>query len=473
MPKKSATASSTRGRRRSARVQSDNKENDSVKENDSSNAYEDKEGVEMKKSDTVQHDSDSEDEDDDQEEGRYEFEGTTYATYQDMVNAKRKRNEDYLKKNGLWNPSQKFREEARQKKEASRNGIKRRKIIANTREPSSRRKSSRLAGTPADGRFVEHEGGGAFVIAGESDSKDGSTKRTLTNSKTLITTTVKDSYSSYNRGRATEDGVSLSLEEAVLLCDPKWVQETSVDDAKTFHKETLLPFVQHQDSSPIKTNTGSQVKKDNAKSTKSPTSVLQIGAKGGSITNHHFDINRQSKLIEDLAVDEEELVAKVTPDRIYSVAPHPSRNHLIVAAGDKNGYLGLWNVNGSSGNSSSNDGVHLFRPHTRPVNTLHWTNAGNGLLSASYDGTVRYFDVQHERFDEVFATNEEMDNFYTQYLELDHRSSTQDAFFLSTSIGSVMHIDRRIGGSSSTRGINGAGISFHAQLSDKKINSVR
>lgn len=462
MPKKSVTVSSIRGRRRSARFQSESEENVSVKENYSGNVdHEDKDEVNMIH--PVQHDSDSEDEDD-QEEGRYEFEGTTYATYQEMVNAKRKRNEEYLKKNGLWNPSQKFREEARQKKEASRNGIKRRKIIASTREPSSRRKSSRLAGTPADGRFVEHEGGGAFVIAGESASKDGgSTHKTLTNSKTQMTT-IKDSYSSYSRGRATEDGVSLSLEEAVLLCDPKWVQETSVDDAKTFHKENLLPFVHQRDSSPTKTSTGSQVKKGNAKSTKSPTSVFQIGAiGGGSITSHHFDTDLQSKLIEDLAVDEEGLVAKVTPDRIYSVAPHPSKNNLIVAAGDKNGYLGLWNVNGSS----SNDGVHLFRPHTRPVNTLHWTNAGNGLISSSYDGTVRYFDVQHERFDEVFATNEETDNFYTQYLELDHRSSTQDAFFLSTSIGSVMHIDRRMGGN------NGAGISFHAQLSDKKINSVR
>ena len=178
--------------------------------------------------------------------------------------------------------------------------------------------------------------------------------------------------------------------------------------------------------------------------------------------------------MQDLGVDDDELVAKVTPDRIYSVAPHPSKNNLIVAAGDKQGYLGLWNVNGKGGGISSNDGVHLFRPHTRPVNTLHWTNAGAGLISSSYDGTVRYFDVEHERFDEIFATNEETDNFYTQYLELDHRSSTQDAFFLSTSIGSVMHIDRRLGTNSSRgRGGNGGGITFHAQLSDKKINSVR
>ena len=136
------------------------------------------------------------------------------------------------------------------------------------------------------------------------------------------------------------------------------------------------------------------------------------------------------------------------------------------------------NKSSGGGNSGggNNDGVHLFRPHTRPVNTMNWTRGGAGLISSSYDGTVRYFDVQHERFDQVFATNEETDDFYTQYLELDHRSPTQDAFFLSTSIGSVLHIDRRMGGGSSSRSSgssNLAGVTFHAQLSDKKINSVR
>lgn len=421
------------------------------------------------KKDDGQVESESEDDnennadDEEQEQRHYEFEGNIYHSYQEMVNAKRKRNEEYLKENGLWNPSQKFRDEARQQKEASKNGIKRRKIAATARKPTTRRSSNRLAGTPASGKFIEHEGGGTVIVA-ESTSKDGI--KTLTNSKTQMTTTSVVN-NPYNRERATADGASLTMDEAILLCEPKWVQEASVKDAKAFHTEVLLAVSSQQDS---------PIKKSNGKNIKSPTTVVS-GTK---------EIDTLPSLIEGLSLDDDDLVAKVTPDKIYSIATHPSKQHLIIAAGDKNGYLGLWNVNttssatknpdsSSSSSKGTNDGVHLFRPHTRPINTLHWLQGGAGLLSSSYDGTVRHFDVQNERFDEVFATNEDTDNFYTQHLEIDHRSTTQDAFFLSTSAGTVFHLDRRMGGgggTSKSRSSNGAGIVFHAQLSEKKINSV-
>ena len=37
-------------------------------------------------------------------------------------------------------------------------------------------------------------------------------------------------------------------------------------------------------------------------------------------------------------------VAKVTKERIYSVAIHPSREKVLVCAGDKSGSLGMWDV---------------------------------------------------------------------------------------------------------------------------------
>ena len=41
----------------------------------------------------------------------------------------------------------------------------------------------------------------------------------------------------------------------------------------------------------------------------------------------------------------EETVARVTPKRIFSIAVHPSNCcSPLVAAGDKWGYVGLWNV---------------------------------------------------------------------------------------------------------------------------------
>lgn len=41
---------------------------------------------------------------------------------------------------------------------------------------------------------------------------------------------------------------------------------------------------------------------------------------------------------------QEDAVAKVVPTRIYSVAVHPSESSTLVAAGDKQGHVGLWNV---------------------------------------------------------------------------------------------------------------------------------
>lgn len=52
-----------------------------------------------------------------------------------------------------------------------------------------------------------------------------------------------------------------------------------------------------------------------------------------------------STRLSKLSVHEND-VAKLTEARITSVCCHPSTDKLIVVAGDKAGYLGLWNVDG-------------------------------------------------------------------------------------------------------------------------------
>ena len=53
-----------------------------------------------------------------------------------------------------------------------------------------------------------------------------------------------------------------------------------------------------------------------------------------------------------------ENVAKVVPNRIFSLAVHPSTEKLLVAAGGKWGNVGLWDVRD---NTSTNHGVQLFK----------------------------------------------------------------------------------------------------------------
>ena len=48
-------------------------------------------------------------------------------------------------------------------------------------------------------------------------------------------------------------------------------------------------------------------------------------------------------MLESLVVRDEHAV-KVVPERIYSVAVHPSSEKILACAGDKKGYVGLWDV---------------------------------------------------------------------------------------------------------------------------------
>ncbi|XP_077174374.1 WD repeat-containing protein 76 [Paroedura picta] len=99
---------------------------------------------------------------------------------------------------------------------------------------------------------------------------------------------------------------------------------------------------------------------------------------------------------------QEDGVAKVVRSRIYSVAIHPSASCTLVAAGDKEGHVGMWNLD-----CPVEDGLHAFLPHSRPVSCLLFSLADPAhLLSLSLDGTVRCGDVTHAVFDEVYRNDD-------------------------------------------------------------------
>ncbi|XP_029431724.1 WD repeat-containing protein 76 [Rhinatrema bivittatum] len=90
-------------------------------------------------------------------------------------------------------------------------------------------------------------------------------------------------------------------------------------------------------------------------------------------------------------------VAKVVKNRIFSLTFLPSENRTLVAAGDKWGQVGVWDV------SQSN--VLMFEPHCRPVASLFFSPMNMAhLLSLSYDGSIRCGDVTQAVFDEVYRT---------------------------------------------------------------------
>jgi len=153
-----------------------------------------------------------------------------------------------------------------------------------------------------------------------------------------------------------------------------------------------------------------------------------------------------------------ESTAKVVPDRIYGICAHPSR--LLVAAGDKKGFVGLWNVD----DDDDDPMIHLFRYHQGAAACLAWSSPTT-LVSSSYDGSVRVWDAVAEQVRQTFDLYDYTDNHsrnWLQYSLVDPRNS-EHGVFVSTSLGEVLHVDWRAK----------QHVTMQVDWSDKKINTLR
>jgi hypothetical protein len=94
---------------------------------------------------------------------------------------------------------------------------------------------------------------------------------------------------------------------------------------------------------------------------------------------------------------------------------HPREDALLIAAGDKQGHVGLWRVDteaaaaaeqeGGEGGDGSEDGVLLLKPHSSYVSGMQWLGDGASaaLYTCAYDGVVRRLDTAAAQFVEVRA----------------------------------------------------------------------
>lgn len=108
---------------------------------------------------------------------------------------------------------------------------------------------------------------------------------------------------------------------------------------------------------------------------------------------------------------------KVVSKRVYSTAFHPQPQPLVVAAGDKEGNLGLWRVHGLEGvpeeatekvkEKGPTPLIHSWRPHYNAIVDLEWVDQGSSLLTAAYDTSIRRFDPGKEMFEDVWEGDEE------------------------------------------------------------------
>nr|XP_046204344.1 WD repeat-containing protein 76-like isoform X1 [Oncorhynchus gorbuscha] len=131
-------------------------------------------------------------------------------------------------------------------------------------------------------------------------------------------------------------------------------------------------------------------------------------------------------------------VAKVVKSHIFSVAFHPCSSRLLMAAGDKLGGVGLWNLDSDMGD----EGVLLFEPHVQPVACMAFSRSHpTDLLTLSYDGTLRSTDVEKAVFDEVYRIKDGLRTF--DFLSHDCSTLVTGDWY-----GDVAIVDRRTPGTS-------------------------
>ncbi|KAM6942699.1 WD repeat-containing protein 76 [Xenentodon cancila] len=170
---------------------------------------------------------------------------------------------------------------------------------------------------------------------------------------------------------------------------------------------------------------------------KLPSKLLDLCSEETQERKMSLDLKEYCSAVKSMRITED-AVAKVVKDRIFSAAFHPCSSSLLMAAGDKWGKVGLWNMGADWGD----DGVLLFEPHTRPVGCMAFSRAHpTQLLSLSYDGSLRCMDVEKAVFDDVYDIDDGLKTFAFM-------SQDCSTLVVGNWYGEVSIVDRRTPGNS-------------------------
>ena len=173
------------------------------------------------------------------------------------------------------------------------------------------------------------------------------------------------------------------------------------------------------------------------------------------LSEYHLKLNNMTVTEDD--------VAKMCRSRITAVLVHPNQDKLVVLAGDKDGYVGLWDVNNVSDEAG---GVLTYRTHNANITRFYCCESNaSKIYSASYDGTIRCLDTKANAFVVSFDAPDHTDNCFTSdcFFASHHHGSDVTAF-IGRSDGKMAFADFRASSSAYQW-------QFPAQLS--KINSIQ
>merc|ERR1712180_116273 len=162
--------------------------------------------------------------------------------------------------------------------------------------------------------------------------------------------------------------------------------------------------------------------------------------------NDHLKIKELESIFENHETLEENLerlkvtdetIAQVVPFGVFSLAIHPTESKLLIAAGDKWGSIGFWDV---YDRKLETKGIQVIKPHSRPINCLTYDFFDNSkLVSTSFDGTVRIFDINEKVSSMLYARSEDKSSYTTHHVQID-----RDCYLVTLGgPGALGLIDRR------------------------------
>lgn len=110
-------------------------------------------------------------------------------------------------------------------------------------------------------------------------------------------------------------------------------------------------------------------------------------------------------------------------EKVYSVAFHPSTSNILLASGDTNGNLSLWNVKESKGRVVKESSIISSRPHSSVINHVQFS--GTKLFTFAYDSVVKVVDLAH--FQSSTSTKGESTNNAKFEIVFNHPGSNEDS----------------------------------------------
>jgi WD40 repeat protein len=110
---------------------------------------------------------------------------------------------------------------------------------------------------------------------------------------------------------------------------------------------------------------------------------------------------------------------KMTPERIYSMAFHPTAEKALIFAGDKKGNLGIFDSSQSATIKAEDDededmfeaAITTLKPHTGAISAFQFSHTDpNAVFMASHDSSIRRLDLAKGVAIEVYAPSDSKSN---------------------------------------------------------------